>query len=191
MAAIPNRLFSVMLSSHPILLLSARSGRFNTISTVSCYLPLSQDPPMIGLSLKPSSMSYRYIRESGDFILGVPDESMLQIVHFCGVNSGRYLDKISHLNLPTTRGKSASPLLLTSCPANIECRVRDIVPIGNRPFLNAEILDITADSRYYGNGWLPGVRLIHFEGGTRYRIGNEIVDMGSLRPGLIQMDSIG
>ncbi len=186
----PDR-FSQMLVTHPVLLMSTRSGRNCTIAPLTWYLPLSLDPPMIGVSLKPSSMSYQYLRESGDFVLGVPGEWMLKTIHFCGLHTGRDIDKIRHLNLPTSRAQSVSPLILSSCLANIECRVRDIIPTGNRPFITAEILTITADSQFYYDGWLENIRLVYYLGGARYRVGDEITEMSSVRPGSTPFDTIG
>jgi len=186
----PDR-FSQMLVTHPVLLMSTRSGRNCTIAPLTWYLPLSLDPPMIGVSLKPSSMSYQYLRESGDFVLGVPGEWMLKTIHFCGLHTGRDIDKIRHLNLPTSRAQSVSPLILSSCLANIECRVRDIIPTGNRPFITAEILTITADSQFYYDGWLENIRLVYYLGGARYRVGDEITEMSSVRPGSTPFDTLG
>ena len=191
MVRLHQREYSKLLVSHPVLLVSSRVGRSNTVSPMVWYTPVSMDHPMIGLSLKPSSTSYQYIRQSGDFILGVPDESMIRIVQFCGVNSGRWMDKVYHLNLTTYRGKSVSPLMLTGCLANIECKVRDIIHIGDRPFITGEVLDITADAESYRNGWLPHIQLIYYVGGNLYRIGDEIVNMEYYRPGLVPRDSIG
>lgn len=191
MATLPNKEFSKLIASHPILLISSRVGRSNTLSPLTWYLPISIDPPMIGISLKPSSTTYHYVRQSGDFILGIPDDSMLKVVHFCGMNTGKWMDKMLHLNLSTSRGISASPLMLNNCVANIECRVRDIIRTGNRPFITAEVLTLSADSVYYDKGWHPSIRLIYHEGGMKYRIGDEVVDMAALRPGLVQTDSIG
>jgi flavin reductase (DIM6/NTAB) family NADH-FMN oxidoreductase RutF len=185
MANIPVKKFSQILATHPIILLSSRSGRSNSISPLTRYLPLSDDPPLIGISLKPSSSSYHYIRESGDFILAVPNKTHLKVVHFCGVHTGRDTDKVFHSNLPTSRAKSVSPLLLTSCMANIECKVRDIFRSGNRPFICGEILTITADSYYYDQDWLPTADLIYYNGGNTYRMRDKIIDMSPIRPGYI------
>ncbi len=179
-----------MLATHPVLLLSSRSGRSNSVAPVTQYIPLSMQPPMLGISIKPSSVSYHYIRQSGDFILAVPSKQQLKAVHFCGVHSGRDLDKIYHTNLSTSRAKSVSPLLLTSCMANIECKVQDIILTGNRPFISGEILNITVDSYYFDQDWLPDAQLIYHNGGNTYRVDDEIIDMSAVRPGYVPFNHI-
>ncbi len=193
MPIIKTHKFTELISTHPILLLSTRQGRSNTLTPLIWYMPLSIDPPMIGISIKPSSLTYHYIRNSGDFLLEIPHESMLKIVHFCGVNSGRFIDKFSYLNLRAGRAYSVSPLKINDCMAHIECRVREIMPMGNRPLLAAEVITLSVDSFYYQEetGWRPGVRLIYYEGGMNYRIGDEIIDMSELRPGMVPAHSMG
>jgi len=69
--------------------------------------------------------------------------------------------------------------------------VREILPIGNRPFITGEVLAITADSNYYHYGWLPTARMVYYAGGNDYRVGNELIDMSSIRPGYVPPDSFG
>lgn len=191
MSTHPLAIFSEMLTTHPVLLLSSRRGRYNTLTPITWYAPLSQDPPMIGISLKPSSASYHYIRESGDFLLGIPGASMIKAVHFCGMHSGWDVDKLMHLNLNSTRAKAVSPLMISNCMGSIECRVRQIVFTGSRPFISGEVLSVTAEHCYYNDGWTGEAILIYYIGGNRYRVGDEIVDMSSVRPGYIPPDAIG
>lgn len=191
MTTLPNDSFAKMLVTHPILLLSSRRDRNNTLMPLVWYSPVSLDPPMIGISIKPSSMSYQFIRESGDFLLGIPGGSMVKAVHFCGVHSGRDVDKISHLNLVTTRAKEVSPLLVTNCMASIECRVRQITQTGNRPFICGEVLSVTAEYYYYKDDWTGEACLLYYLGRNRYRAGSDIIDMSSIRPGYVPPDSIG
>ena len=118
---------------------------------------------------------------------------MVKAVHFCGVHSGRDTDKISHLNLSSTRAKEVSPLLISNCMGNIECRVRHVMQVGNRPFITGEVLSVTAEHIYYNEktGWTGEACLVYYLGGAQYRVGNETVDMSSVRPGYIPLDSIG
>ena len=190
MIVLPNVHFTRLIASHPVLLLSSRRGRQNNLAPVTWYAPLSSNPPMIGLSLKPSTMSYQCIRESGDFLLGIPHEPFLRAVHFCGVHSGRDMDKMRHLNLTFSQSKAVSPLLLTECVANIECRVRDVFPCGDRSWITGEVLALTANPKYFIEDLLPGVQLIHYLGGNTYRIGDRLCDMSDIKPGYVPSDSM-
>ncbi len=181
--------FSNLIVSHPVLLLSARKGRFNAVSPVLWYMPVSLDPPMVAISLKPSSQSYHFVRESGDFILGVAGESLVKEAHFCGVHSGRDVDKIRILNLTTARAKTVTPLMITECLAQIECRVRDIIPGMGRPMITAEVLYVGMHEQIDQIGWQPEELLLYYMGGARYRVGRRILDMSDVRPGYVPPDA--
>ena len=113
-------------------------------------------------------------------------------VHFCGVHSGRDVDKLRYLNVAAVRAKSVSPLQVDGCIGVLECRVRDVAKIGNRPFISGELLHLSVDPRY-GNdeGWYTETELIQYEGGNKYRVKNRIIDLSRYRPGYIPPDSIG
>ncbi|MBD3267950.1 hypothetical protein GF373_14890 [bacterium] len=192
MLDVPLEKFSYFIASHPVLVLTSRLGRHNTLCPLTWYLPLSCDPPMLGISLKPSSQSYHSIRETGEFLLAVPPDYMAKAVHFCGLHSGRDMDKLRYLNYTAYRAKEVSPLRVAGCMAYIECRVREITKCGNRPFLSAEVISLYVDPRYADEeGWFDDVVFIHYLGGSQYRVGDEIVDLSAYRPGYIPPDSIG
>ncbi|MBI1389180.1 MAG: hypothetical protein GC154_12105 [bacterium] len=191
MISLPLSEYRRMIETHPVLLLSSRRKRSNTLAPVTWYMPLGMDPPMLSISLKPSSQSYHYIRESGDFILGVPGEGMIKAVHFCGIHSGRDIDKLLHLNLSAMRAKTVSPLMVMECMGQIECRVRDIYVDGPRPVITAEVMWVGAYERYYEDGWRPLARLVYYAGGARYRVGQQTIDMSAMLPGYVPPNSIG
>jgi flavin reductase (DIM6/NTAB) family NADH-FMN oxidoreductase RutF len=192
MLEIPLDKFSELLVSHPTLLLSSRCERYNTLSPQTWYLPLSCDPPLLGISLKPSSQSFHNIRESGDFLLGIPAGFMVKVVHFCGVHSGKDMDKLRYINCTAYRAKSVSPLAVSGCMANLEFRVREIKPSGNRPLIIGELINLLIAPEYGDEeGWFDGVTFIHHLGGYTYRIGEKIVTLNQIHPGYIPPDAIG
>ncbi|MDP8243378.1 MAG: flavin reductase family protein [Candidatus Hinthialibacter antarcticus] len=185
----PIEAFSHFIATHPVLLLSARKGRANTVSPVLWYMPIGMDPPMVAVSLKPSSQSFHFVRESGDFILGVVGESLVKETHFCGVHSGRDVDKLRVLNLTTTRAKTVTPLMITECLVQIECRVRDIIPGPGRPLITAEVLYVGVHEQIDQIRWQPEEFLLYYMGGNRYRVGRKILDMSDVRPGYVPPDA--
>ncbi len=140
---------------------------------------------MTGLSLKPSSQSYNYIRESGDFVVAVCSEMMVRDVHFCGVNSGKDMEKSRYMALPMKWGTQATPMILPAALANLECRVRDITTTGDRPWIVGEVMAVLVDSDYYENGWNKDTPLLHYIGGNQYRCGEVTYNMSDIRPGLV------
>jgi flavin reductase (DIM6/NTAB) family NADH-FMN oxidoreductase RutF len=177
--------FGKLITSHPVLLLSSRSGRRNNLAPLIWYSPMSSEPPLLGISLKPSSMSFHYVRESGDFVVAVCHETMVREVHFCGVNSGRDLEKLRYMNISTQWGIAATPMILPDSLANLECRVRSITPTGDRQWIVGEVKAATANAEYFEDGWIEDTPLLHYVEGNKYRCGEVFYDMSDVRPGLI------
>lgn len=189
MITIPSTEFWKLIVTQPVLMLSSRIARRNNLAPLVWYAPVSSQPPMLGISIKPSSMSYDYIRESGDFIAAVCNETMVREVHFCGMNSGRDIEKMRYMNLPSQWGTAASPLILPHALANLECRVRSITQTGDKPWIVGEVISAIVDANFYDDGWSQDAPLLHYCGGSQYRCGNQRYDMKDIRPGLVAADT--
>lgn len=185
MITVPVKDYGKLIVSQPVLLLSSRSARRNNLAPVIWYSPVSSKPPLLGISLKPSTMSFDYIRESGDFVLAVCSERMVRDVHFCGINTGRDIEKMRYMNIPAKWGSAATPLILPAALANLECRVQSITLVGDRQWIVGEVISTIADPEFYEDGWREETPLLHYVSGSRYRCGEVTYDMSDVRPGLI------
>ncbi|MFH1743665.1 MAG: flavin reductase family protein [bacterium] len=185
MIQLPTSRSAEILASHPVLLLSSRSGVQSNVMPVTWYVVLSDSPALIGVSIIPSCYTHRLVRETGEFVLGIPDETMLKEIHFCGVHTGRDVDKIRHLNMSTSRARDVSALLLSECIGHLECRVREMLYTGDRRFYISEIVSLFVQPFAWQEGWTNEVRLVHYVEGLQYRIGTEIVTVEGVEPGYI------
>jgi flavin reductase (DIM6/NTAB) family NADH-FMN oxidoreductase RutF len=152
---------------------------------VTWYVPLSSSPPLLGVSITPSSYTHSLVRETGEFVLGIPDETMLKEIHFCGVHSGHDVDKVRYLNLVTSRSSEVSALLLSDCVGHLECRVRQILPTGDRRLLVSELLSLRLQPFAWDEGWTDQICLVHHMGGLKYQIGREVVTVNGIHPGYV------
>lgn len=99
-----------------------RAGGTN-ILTVAWTGTVCTNPPMVYISVRPERYSYQMIRESGEFVINLTTEKLAWATDFCGVKSGKDVDKWEKCRL--TRGKPAriSAPVIEECPVNIECSV--------------------------------------------------------------------
>lgn len=164
-----------MLNPMPLLLLSTRSMQKANLMPLSRYCVVSQYPPRVAISIAPSRYSRRLIEQSGDFILSVPDVTMLEEVHFCGLYSGRSMDKFRVRELPTTRARMTSPLLVTSCVGHLECELVQRMRFGDHWTYVAEVVCALVDGEYWENHWRPDAHLLWHVGGDRYLVGERLI----------------
>jgi flavin reductase (DIM6/NTAB) family NADH-FMN oxidoreductase RutF len=116
----------------PAVLVSCRDGEGReNLFTAAWTGTVCTNPPMAYISVRPERHSYRMIRETGAFVINLTTEAMAGAVDFCGVKSGRDVDKWKETGL--TAGEAATvaaPIVLES-PVNVECTVTEVLELGS------------------------------------------------------------
>lgn len=79
---------------------------------------------MVSISVRPERYSYDIIKETGEFVINLTTEKLTYATDFCGVRSGRDIDKFKAAHLTPIPGVHVSAPLIEESPVNIECRVK-------------------------------------------------------------------
>lgn len=138
-----------MLYPLPAVMVSCRRGDEKpNIITVAWTGTVCSDPAMVYISVRPERYSYDIIRESGEFVINLTTESLAEATDWCGVRSGRDVDKFAQMHLTPVPSKYVSVPSIAESPVNIECRVKQVIPLGSHDMFLAEVLGVTADSDY-------------------------------------------
>jgi len=103
------------------------------------------DPPMLGLGIRPHRYSYGIIEASGEFVVNIPTVEILKETDFCGVVSGQDVDKFSETGLTAEPAEKVKPPLIKECPVNIECVVRQKIPLGVHHLFIGEVTCVHVD----------------------------------------------
>lgn len=132
---------STVLSPVPAVMVSCDAAEFRkNIITLAWVGTVCSDPPMVSISIRPERYSYAIIRESKEFVINLPNNELLRATDYCGVVSGRDVDKFSEAALTAVPGKFVKAPLIEEAPVNIECRVKQIIPLGSHDLFLSEIL---------------------------------------------------
>ena len=108
---------SVMLNPAPAVLITSKNKEDKVnVFTVAWISTVCTKPPVIAVGIRPERLSYEYIKESKECVINLPSKDMVKIVDFCGVRSGRKLDKIKHFNLDLNEGVSIKTPSIEKCP---------------------------------------------------------------------------
>ncbi|MCB2290124.1 flavin reductase family protein [Clostridium sp. CS001] len=150
---------SAMLNPVPVVLITSKNkeGKIN-VFTVAWVGTACTKPPMITVAIRPERLSYDYIKESGDFVINLPNSSMVKEVDYCGVRSGNQIDKIKDMNFTTQDSKDVSAPIISECSIALECRVKNITPLGTHDLFLAEVVNTHVD-----NSLIDTNGKIHFE----------------------------
>ncbi len=124
-----------------VLVTSVGSNGKPNIITLAWVGTVCSDPPTVAIGINPKRFSYGLIETSGEFVVNIPTRSIMKETDFCGVVSGRDLDKFSETRLTPEHAEKVKPPLIRECPVNIECIVRKKIPLGSHhQFLGEAVL---------------------------------------------------
>ncbi|HBA50286.1 MAG TPA: flavin reductase family protein [Lachnospiraceae bacterium] len=138
-----------MLYPLPVVLVSVagRDGRYNLL-TVAWAGTVCTNPPMVSISVRPERYSYPVLRETGEFVINLTTRELAYATDYCGVKSGRDVDKFRDLGLTPLPGEKVRAPLLGESPVNIECKVARMMPLGSHHMFLAEVVAVHADEKY-------------------------------------------
>ena len=116
--------------------------------TVAWTGTVCTNPPMCYISIRPERHSYDIIRRTGEFVINLTTEELARATDWCGVRSGRDHDKFRETGLTPAPATVVKAPVVAEAPLSIECRVRQILPLGSHDLFLAEVVNIQADNRY-------------------------------------------
>ena len=119
-------------------------GKPNII-TIAWVGTVCSDPPTLGLGIRPKRHSYRLVEDSGEFVVNIPTEEILEEADFCGMVSGRAVDKFSEIGLTAEPSEKVKPPFIRECPVNMECILKKKIPLGSHHLFLGEIVRVHID----------------------------------------------
>lgn len=138
-----------MIYPLPAVMVSVTDGEgHDNIITVAWTGTVCTNPAMAYISVRPSRYSYAMIRKTGEFVINLTTEKLAFATDFCGVRSGRDVDKFRKLNLTKEKAQFVSAPMIGEAPVSIECRVREVKELGSHDMFLADVLAVHADEAY-------------------------------------------
>lgn len=123
----------------------ASSEEYNLL-TVAWTGTVCTDPPMCYVSVRPERHSYGIIRRTEEFVINLTTEPLARAVDWCGVRSGRDYDKFHETGLTPGEALHVAAPIVEESPVNIECRVRQVIPLGSHDMFLAEVVGVQVDA---------------------------------------------
>lgn len=120
----------------------------SNILTVAWTGTICTNPPMAYISVRPERHSYDMIKNSGEFVINLTNEQLIKATDFCGVRSGRDVDKWKECRLTKAKADTVKCPLIDEAPVNIECKVKEIRELGSHHMFIADVTAVHADDKY-------------------------------------------
>lgn len=170
-----------LLAPVPPVLVTSGSLAAPNVCTVAWCGTLCTKPPVTYISLRPSRHTYGLIQQNSEFVLNLPTAALVRGIDYCGVKSGRDEDKFAACGLTPTVASVVAPPLIEQCPVSIECRVRQIIPLGTHDMFLADILAVDVEERLVdtaGKLHLDRAGLAAYAHGEYFALGAKIGSFG-------------
>lgn len=129
----------------PVILVGCGNGTgeapYNLI-TVAWTGTLASEPPMMGVSIRPSRFSHHLIDQLGCYTVNIPGAGNAAAVDYCGLRSGKDGDKLAACGLHASPGSKVCAPVIAECPLTLECQVRQKVELGTHTLFLGEIVAV-------------------------------------------------
>ncbi|MBU4554854.1 MAG: flavin reductase family protein [Eubacteriales bacterium] len=127
----------------PVVLVTAAAEGFRpNMITIAWTGIVNSEPPMVYVSIRPSRHTYELVRRSGEYVINVPSVDQVRQTDYCGVVSGRDVDKFKETGLTPVPAAHVKAPLIKEFPVNLECRVVETVKLPTHDVFIGEVLAV-------------------------------------------------
>ncbi len=150
--------------------------------TVAWTGTVCTSPAMCYISVRPERHSYGIIRRTGAFVINLTTRDLARATDWCGVRSGRDCDKFREMGLTPLPAEQVEAPIVAESPVNIECRVKQMIPLGSHDMFLAEVVHVQVDAELLdpatGKFCLERTRPIVYSHGEYFALGEALGHFG-------------
>ena len=152
------------------------------IITVAWVGTLCSNPPMCYISVRPERHSWELLKRNMEFVINLTTAELARATDWCGVRSGKDYNKFAEMHLTPGKAEIVRAPIIEEAPLSIECRVKDVIPLGSHDMFVADVVNVLVDERYYDQETVKfelaaSDPLVYVHGGY-YHLGDRIGKFG-------------
>ena len=166
-----------MLAPLPAVMVTCGDMEKSNIITIGWTGIVNTHPPMTYVSIRPSRHSYGIIKESGEFAINLVTSEMVKKADYCGIYTGKKVDKFAKCELTKVEAKELSCPIIAESPMALECKVKDVIPLGTHDMFLADIVAVDVDEELIDNEGklhLDKANLAAYAHGEYFELGKKI-----------------
>ncbi|MFX1498034.1 MAG: flavin reductase family protein [Promethearchaeota archaeon] len=141
----------------PVVLIGANVNGKPNFETLAYAGIVESQPPLISISSYETHYTNIGIKENGTFSVNTPSENLAEIIDYCGIVSGKDVDKSDVFDIFYGDLKTAP--MVSDSPLNLECEVvktlkmKELLELdqGHEVFLG-KVVNVYADEDYLTDG---------------------------------------
>jgi len=170
-----------LLAPLPPVMVSVGTMEDSNILTVAWTGIINTTPSKTYISVRKSRHSHAIIKETGEFVINLTTASLVKSADFCGIHTGRKVDKFKKCALTKEKAKKVSCPCIAESPLNIECIVKDIIEFESHDMFIADIVNINVNRSLINSNnkiCLDKANLAAFAHGEYFSLGKKIGTFG-------------
>lgn len=171
-----------MLYPVPAVMVSCqRPGEKPNIVTVAWAGTICSDPAMVSISVRKERYSHKIIAETKEFVINLTTKKLCKATDYCGVRSGRTVDKFKEMHLTADQSEKVSAPGIAESPVSIECKVKQVMKLGTHDMFLAQVVAVRVDEElldHRGSLHLEKADLMVYSHGSYYELGKTLGKFG-------------
>jgi flavin reductase (DIM6/NTAB) family NADH-FMN oxidoreductase RutF len=142
----------------------------------SFTMPVSTKPPLVAFASVPSHHTYKNVEETGEFVVNIPNEAILEKLWITGEKFPYGVSEIEKADLTQIKSSKVAPPKIGECIAHIECKVHEIIELGDHKLVVGEVVYVDTDSKALKDGLLDveNVKPVLHLGGVNFVVGDHL-----------------
>ncbi len=155
-------------------------GKPNII-TVAWAGTVCSDPPMVSISVRKNRHSHAGLLKNREFVINLTSRGLVHATDYCGVRSGRDVDKFQECGLTPIPSESVKAPSIQEAPVHIECKVTQVLELGTHDMFLAEVTRVRFDENLLdkdGRFHMEKADLVAYSHGSYYSLGELLGTFG-------------
>lgn len=137
-----------MLYPVPVVMVTCGNLEKSNIITLAWTGTINSEPPMTSISIRKDRFSHDIIAKEGCYTINLVTRELCKKADFCGVKSGRDIDKSKVLGIDLTPASVVSSPLIANSPVNIECVLERIIELGSHDMFMGKVVSVSVANKY-------------------------------------------
>lgn len=143
---------NIFIYPMPVTLLGTKMGEKANFMALGWISRVNANPPLLAVAVNKTHLTNELIRKNKLFSINFPSTEMIKKTDYCGLNSGRNVDKSELFQV--YYGKLEKAPLIEECPLSLECKLEDIYEMPTNDLFIAEIICSHTEKKYLKDGKL-------------------------------------
>ena len=172
---------AALLAPLPPVLITCGTIEKPNVMTAAWAGTVNTRPPKCSVSIRPERYSAELIKASRELVVNLTTEELAFAADFCGVRSGRTVDKFEKCGLKAVPSAVVSAPTLDDSPLSLECRVTDILPLGSHELYLLDVVSVSVREELFdksGRMELDKCGLIAYAHGDYFALGKKLGSFG-------------